>query len=79
MPGNRLTGAYCYDLALKAVDYYGNIARNRKNRDTSNNYSPEFSPNNIRRVIICPDKVVSEFHVGVDKGKSRVKSLTVPG
>ena len=48
------------------IDYAGNA----KNGEI--NYHPEFSPNNIKRVIISPDKVRVYYYVSAGKGTERL-------
>lgn len=57
-----------YNLAFSVIDYCNDISKG------NGHYSEYFSPNNIRRLIISPDEVVSEFYItvpGVGSKKSR--------
>lgn len=49
-----------YNTASKVVDYYGNASSS-----SPDGYNEYFSPNNIRRLIISPDVVASEFYISV--------------
>ena len=59
-----------YDAVLRVVDYRGNI------KAGSSVYSPDFSPNNIRKLIVSPDGVIAFYHISVDGyGKVRTSSF----
>ncbi len=51
-------GEYAYNRALQLIDYCGNIRGGVKGV-----YSPDYSPNNIRRLIISPDAVEVHYHI----------------
>lgn len=66
---------YCYNLVNPLIDYKGDIAKGNKN-DMKVSYSADFSPNNIRRLIISGDGVVVNFHIKVGNSLSKVKSFS---
>ena len=57
-----VSAGYCYEKSLPVIDYCGDIAARQAGKSKAG-YSPSFSPNNIRKLIISPDAVVSIFHV----------------
>lgn len=66
-----INGKYIYNIAFRAIDYCGDVENNR-------GYSDYFSPNNIKRLIISPDAVMSEFYISVPNvGKSKIVRLPV--
>ena len=58
----KLDGSYLYDRVLPLVDYNGDIRRG------DGTYSNTFSPNNIKRLIISPERVDVFYHIAV-KGR----------
>ena len=61
-----MDGKYLYNQAFKAIDYCNNVSKNT-------NYNEYFSPNNIRRLIISPDAVMSRFYISVPNvGKQKI-------
>lgn len=68
-------GSYCFNLVNPLIDYKGDVAKNN-NSDSIKSYSEDYSPNNIRRLILSGDGVEVHFHVEVEKSlyKRRVFS-----
>ena len=64
---------YGLDLVSSIIDYKGDIARNSRRSDGQIVYSPDFSPNNIRRMILSGDGVYIGFHVPVNGKGEKVK------
>ena len=62
-----ISGSYAYDMAFELIDYCGDIARNSKG--ASRGYSPNFSPNNIKRLIISPDCIEVHYHLPIEMVK----------
>lgn len=73
---SQVKGDYCFNLINTLIDYKGDVARNSKRTDGSIFYSPDFSPNNIRRLILSGDGARIDFHVSVEGKLSRVKSFS---
>lgn len=71
MATSKITGKYLYNLAFKAVDYCNDVASG------SGTYNDHFSPNNIRRLIISPDVVRTEFYISVP-GVGQSKTIRLP-
>lgn len=65
MAGNVLKGDYFYNQILPLIDYSGDIRGGRTN------YSPDFSPNNIRTLIISPERVIVRYHIAVKGRKTQ--------
>lgn len=71
---NKITGSYCYNKVLPLIDYCGDVRRKmasvnegyEKNREFK--YSPTYSPNNIKRLIISPDYVEVHYHIAIKNG-----------
>ena len=66
---STVNGSYIYNQVFPLIDYCGDIRAMEKN-GSSGGYSPEFSPNNIRRLIISPDAVLCHYHMTLGKLKS---------
>lgn len=62
---------YAYDLVSNVIDYRGDIEKYERTGVVS--YSEDFSPNNIRRLIISGDGVQIDFHVSVDNRLNKRK------
>lgn len=61
-----MDGKYLYNQAFQVIDYCNNVSKNT-------NYNEYFSPNNIRRLIISPDAVMSRFYISVHNvGKQKI-------
>lgn len=73
---SQIEGDYCFNLINSLIDYKGDIARNSKRSDGRILYSPDFSPNNIRRLILSADGARIDFHVSVDGRMSKVKPFS---
>ena len=73
---SQVGGDYCFNLVNSLIDYKGDVARNGKRGDGQIIYSPDFSPNNIRRLILSADGVRIDFHVSVDGRLSKVKPFS---
>lgn len=63
-------GKYMYDAVLSLIDYCGDI------RKGGGMYNPEFSPNNIRRIILSPDGVIVQLHISAG-GKPKILKKTI--
>lgn len=59
--GNTLKGDFLYKEALSLVDYCGDVAKTKAGGEAI--YNPDFSPNNIKRLIISPDAVAVFYHI----------------
>lgn len=70
---SQVGGDYCFNLINTLIDYKGDVLRNSKRSDGQIVYSPDFSPNNIRRLILSADGARIDFHVSVDGRLSRLK------
>lgn len=53
------------DKIASLIDYRGDIARNSQSNDSPNQYHSDYSPNNIKTVIISPDGVAVKYHCSV--------------
>lgn len=67
---------YGLDLVSSIIDYKGDIARNSRRSDGQIVYSPDFSPNNIRRMILSGDGVYIGFHVPVNGKSEKVRAFS---
>ena len=72
MANTKINGSFIYDKILPLVDYCGDIAKSGNSEQKI--YNPNFSPNNIRRLIISPDGVMVFYHVTTDCN-SRVRQV----
>lgn len=74
---STLNGSFVYDKIFPLVDYCGNI-RECERSGSQCAYSPNFSPNNIRRLILSPDAALCHYHIptGSNGGLSKVISLS---
>lgn len=70
---SQLSGDYCLNLINNLIDYKGDVARNSKSSSGKIVYSKDFSPNNIRRLILSGDGARIDFHVSVDGRLSKTK------
>lgn len=66
---NAINGSYIYNQVFPLIDYCGDIRAADKN-GMFGTYSPAFSPNNIRRLIISPDAVLCHYHMTLGRLKS---------
>lgn len=66
-----MDGKYLYNQAFQVIDYCNNVSKNT-------NYNEYFSPNNIRRLIISPDAVMSRFYIPVPNVHSKQKIIHLP-
>lgn len=73
---SQVTKDYCFNLINSLIDYRGDVARNSKCNDGQNVYSSDFSPNNVRRLILSGDGARIDFHVSVDGKLSKVKPFS---
>lgn len=73
---SQVTKDYCFNLINSLIDYRGDVARNSKRNDEQNVYSSDFSPNNVRRLILSGDGARIDFHVSVDGRLSKVKPFS---
>lgn len=73
---SQIGGDYCFNLINTLIDYKGDVARNSKRNDGQILYSPDFSPNNIRRLILSADGAKIDFHISVDGRLSKVKAFS---
>lgn len=69
MVNNTLKGDYFYNHVLPLIDYSGDI------RGGKTTYSADFSPNNIKTLIIAPEKAVVMYHIAVKGRKSNSVNL----
>ena len=66
----QISGHYIYDKVLPLIDYRGDIIKKKTDPDNFSNYSSDFSPNNIKRLVISPDGAFVEYFISVkNKGK----------
>lgn len=70
-PKIEVSNKYCYDMVSSLIDYRGDIAKNIKSGEK--NYSDDFSPNNIKRLIISGDGIKLDYHVEISGLKHKVK------
>ena len=61
----EINGAYAYNLVTDLIDYCGDVKRNSQHRDQPATFSQNFSPNNIRRLILSGSGARIYFHVPV--------------
>lgn len=59
--GKTMSGDYLYKEALGLVDYCGDIAKTKNGNEVV--YNQDFSPNNIKRLVISPDAVLIFYHI----------------
>ena len=69
---SETNGEYFFNCALSVVDYEGNIKAGY-----TNDYSPTYSPNNIKRLVISPRIVVAQYHVRVGGASKGYKAVTL--
>ena len=60
----EITGTYAFDTGYSLIDYCGDCKAGK------NVYSPSFSPNNIKRLVISPDKIEVFYHI--NRGRQSV-------
>ena len=58
-------GDYVYEKVLGLIDYCGDIVRNRGIEGYK--YNKEFSPNNIKRLVIGVDGAIVDYHISTSK------------
>lgn len=69
-------GSYAYDIVVDLIDYCGDVRRNNARKDQAPTYSPDFSPNNIRRIVLSAEGVYLTLHVPYKGRKTFSKSLS---
>lgn len=57
-----MSGSYLYDKVLTLIDYCGDV------RSGKTKYNTYYSPNNIRRLYICPDGAMVRYHINAKTG-----------
>lgn len=68
-----ITGDYCFNLLNSLVDYCGDVKRKANSNNASFKYSADYSPNNIRRLILSGDGARIDFHVSVGGKMSKTR------
>lgn len=68
----QISGDYIYNQVLKLVDYCGDI--NKNGNSERKTYHEDFSPNNLRRLILSPDGAIAYFHVST-KSNPKMKPV----
>ena len=69
MAKNSLTGRAYYDKIISLIDYRGDIKR-KKTSEYFQGYSPDFSPNNIKRLVISPEGAIVQLHIAIQGVKT---------
>lgn len=64
-----MDGDYLYNKVLTLVDYCGDVRGGRTQ------YSITYSPNNIRRLYLCPDGAIVRYHINAKTGLERSVSF----
>lgn len=59
--GKAMSGDFLYKEVLSLVDYCGDIAKTKNGNEVV--YNQDFSPNNIKRLVISPDAVMVFYHI----------------
>lgn len=59
--GKAMSGDFLYKEVLSLVDYCGDIAKTKSGNEVI--YNQDFSPNNIKRLVISPDAVMVFYHI----------------
>lgn len=68
-----ITGDYCFNLLNSLVDYCGDARRKLNSNSNNFMYSEDYSPNNIRRLILSGDGARIDFHVSVNGKMSKTR------
>ena len=72
----EVNGAYAYNLITDLIDYCGDVKRYSQHKDQPATFSQNFSPNNIRRLILSGDGARIYFHVPIKGSYVRDKAFS---
>ena len=73
---SKVDPTYCRMKAMVALGLQL-TAQDQKNSKTVASHAQNWSPNNVRRLIISPDKITVQWHVGVNGATSKSVGLDI--